>query len=227
MTRWTEQDLANHVARRSLAQGVKPAPVEAVKGCVYRFTVMGEAEPAGSKQAFVPLDKKTKQPFRRPNGGIVVSVVDANKHADRWKKYAAKVARAEYDGPLFDCPLKVEFIFYRERPASHFCKSGLNKEGRENPFPDTIPDLLKVARGIEDSLQGICYVNDARIVEEDLKKRWGSPPRVEITISELLIAEPVEQPELFEAAAPGRRNERTSTKSLRQPLSSCLRNSTP
>ena len=100
----------------------------------------------------------------------------------------------------------MSFTFYRPRPASHFGKLGLNKEGRSNPFPDTIPDLLKVARGIEDALQGVCYVNDARIVDEDLKKRWGEPARVEITIEQLELYPDYEQPELFEAPAPWETN---------------------
>ena len=201
--RFTEEWLANRLAKQGAVGRAAVVESEDPKvGRKYSFTVFGEAEPAGSKQAFVPLNKKTKEPYRRPGGGIVVSVVDANKHSERWKKYVAKIAREEYSGPLFDCPLKVSFIFYRPRPASHFGKLGLNKEGRSNPFPDVAPDVLKLSRGIEDALQGICYVNDSRIVDEDLKKRWGEPARVEITIEELELYPAHEQPELFEALAP-------------------------
>jgi Holliday junction resolvase RusA-like endonuclease len=45
------------------------------------------------------------------------------------------------------------------------------------------PDVLKLARAVEDALTGILYRDDAQIVTEVLRKRYGDPPRVEIRLS--------------------------------------------
>jgi hypothetical protein len=73
------------------------------------FTVYGKSEPAGSKQSFVPLNKKTKEPYRRPNGGIVVSTVDDNPKSKGWKKTVAKAAKDAYRGSLLEGPLIATF----------------------------------------------------------------------------------------------------------------------
>jgi len=43
--------------------------------------------------------------------------------------------------------------------------------------------VLKLARGVEDALSGILYMDDAQIVSERLTKLYGSPARVEITVT--------------------------------------------
>jgi Holliday junction resolvase RusA-like endonuclease len=200
--RYNEQWLANYKAKReaplngtSLAQNGSPALRVARS---YRFVVFGAAQPAGSKQAFVPLHPKTKEPYRNKNGGIVVSVVDDNPNSRKWKKHVAKVAREEYGGPVFTGPVKVAMLFYRERPKSHFTSTGLlSKLGRETPYPITKPDATKLLRGTEDALKSICWVDDAQVVKPCPEKLWGSPPRVEITVEEILVEDPDVQPALF------------------------------
>ena len=168
----------------------------------YQFTVIGHAEPAGSKKAFVPLHPKTKQPYRRPGGGVMVSVVDANPRASGWKKLVAKVAREECGEPLLTGPLKVTMTFYRVRPQGHYGASGLSKAGKETPLPITKPDAGKLARGTIDAMTGVIYVDDAQIVEEVSIKRYGTPPRVEITIEEIEPPEAHDQTSLFETLEP-------------------------
>jgi len=207
--RYDEQWLANYTAKRetslngsALAQNASPALRVARS---YRFIVFGVAQPAGSKQAYVPLHPKTKEPYRNKNGGIVVSTVDANPKSGPWKKHVAKVAREEYGGPVFTGPIKVTMLFYRERPKSHFTSTGLlSKLGRETPYPITKPDATKLLRGTEDALKGICWVDDAQVVKPCPEKLWGSPPRVEIVVEEILVEDPDVQPALFveEAKAP-------------------------
>lgn len=200
--RWSEEDLADYKAKRevplngtALAQNASPA---LQVGKSYRFIVFGKAEPSGSKQAFVPLHPKTKEPYRNRHGGIVVSVVDDNPPSRKWKKHVAKVAREEYGGPVFEGPIKATMLFYRERPKSHLTSTGLlSKLGRETPFPITKPDATKLLRGTEDALKGICWVDDAQVVKPCPEKLWGSPARVEITVEEILVADPEKQPELF------------------------------
>lgn len=210
--RWSEQDVALVKARQGFARAVKTLPVGATIARTYSFMIPGLAQPGGSKQAFVPLNKKEVcncgpkplyKPYRRPNGGIMANVVDANSKVGKWRKHVDRIAHEEYSGPLFDGALKVTFIFYRPRPACHYNSTGgLSKEGRENPFPTSAPDTTKLVRATEDALQGLCWANDAIIVRQEAWKEYGYPPRVEITIEELIVPEPYEQPALFEAPAP-------------------------
>lgn len=156
---------------------------------IVTFTVLGQPQTAGSKQSFVPLHKKTKEPFRRPNGGIVVSTVDDNPKSKGWKRIVAKAAKDAHRGPLLTGPLVATFRFFRPRPKSHHAKFGLSKAGLESLAPDTRPDVLKLTRAVEDALNGVLYDDDAQIVEEHLSKCWGEPARVEIEIKELVASE--------------------------------------
>lgn len=148
------------------------------------FTVFGEAKPAGSKQA-MPIYRKGqngRQLVTRPNGSPVIAVVDDNPKSKDWKQQVAHAAREAYRGELLDCPLRVSFLFYRPRPKGHFGATGLNKKGREAPSPTTKPDVLKLARGVEDALTGVVWRDDSQIVAEMLVKDWGEPARCEIVI---------------------------------------------
>jgi len=192
--RYDEEWLENYKAKRARPNGASlarnPPPALQV-GKSHRFIVWGVAQPAGSKQAFVPLHPKTKEPYRNKNGGIVVSVVDDNPKSRKWKKHVATVAREEYGGPVFEGPIKVTMLFYRERPKSHFTAMGLlSKLGRETPYPITKPDATKLLRGTEDALKGICWLDDAQVVKPCPEKHWGSPARVEITVEEILVSDP-------------------------------------
>ena len=141
-----------------------------------KITVYGSPAPAGSKRA-VPLGGK--------KGGRWV-VTDANKRSKPWQKDVKQVAGEAMNGrPLMEGPLSVVFRFYRARPKGHRNKSGLSAEGRRNPYPTGRPDVLKLARGIEDALTKVVWRDDAQIVDEMLSKDWGTPERVEIVVYEL------------------------------------------
>lgn len=153
---------------------------------VYQAVIYGVAQPAGSKRSFVPLHPKTKQPYRDKFGRIVVNTVDANENSPAWKRHVAlQVKKSWFQDPL-DCPLFLQAVFYRERPDRHF-GTGKNyhilKAGAE-AFPISKPDVLKLMRGVEDALTGILYVDDSRIVDEHISKRWGEP-RVAIALYKL------------------------------------------
>lgn len=153
-----------------------------------RFTVVGKAQPAGSKRA-VPNSRDW-----RTRAGVTWKVIDANPDADRWKQTVATTARgallayARQTGesivqPMFDVPVEVSMIFRRARPESHVNTKGEpNAEGLRHPFPDAKPDVLKLARAVEDALTGIVYADDARIVRELLVKEWGERDEVEIAV---------------------------------------------
>lgn len=139
-----------------------------------KFTVYGAAKPAGSKRAFMVGKKGGPQ-------RIVVS--DDNPKSRPWKKNVAQVAGEAMNGaPLMEGPLRLSLRFVVPRPASHYGKGGLNKQGRETPRPIRRPDVLKLARAVEDALTGIVWRDDAQIVDEVLRKEYGEPERVEVEV---------------------------------------------
>lgn len=144
------------------------------------FTVIGKAEPAGSKRA-----------FRNPKtGGMIVT--DANQNAKPWQAAVAEkanetmLAHARGEGVAWDLlggPLALGLCFFITRPKSHFGKRGLLPSAPE--FPTGKPDALKLARAVEDALTGVVWRDDAQIVREEITKQYGDPARVEVTILEL------------------------------------------
>lgn len=134
--------------------------------------VYGSAKPAGSKRGFL-------------RGGRVI-VTDANPNAKPWKLQVAQVAGEAMAGrELIEGPLEVSFQFFRARPKGHYGKKGFSAAGRAMPYPTGRPDVLKLARGVEDALTGIVWGDDAQIVRELLAKEYGTPERVVIVVRSL------------------------------------------
>lgn len=183
-----------------------------------RFTVIGDPQPAGSKRAFIvqaticrtcgykvedaekglPNCPKCRQPRPRPRAAIS----DDNTRSKPWQYAVAACAREAHHDQLLTGPLRVTMVFYRPRPRGHY-GSGANS-GRLKPsaplYPETKPDVLKLARGVEDALTRVVYTDDALIVEEHLSKRWGEPARVEVEIEAVDVR--AVQPALIQEPAP-------------------------
>lgn len=140
------------------------------------FTVVGKAQPGGSKRS-----------FRHPHTGKDM-VVDANRKAKPWQSIVASVAAEAMHGRrLFTGALLVRFAFYQPRPRGHF-GIGRNSHllrGSAPRYPIVRPDVLKLARAVEDALTGVCWRDDALIVSEHLSKHYGEPARCEIQITPL------------------------------------------
>jgi len=177
--------------------------------------VLGEAKPAGSKRA-----------FKHPTTGKII-VKDDSKGSKPWKQEIAGTAREAF-ARCPDCqhgrvihlngqqtcsrcngsalrglltgPIAVELVFYRRRPAGHF-GSGRNAHKLRPSAPSvpaTRPDVLKLARAVEDSLTGVIWRDDAQIVEEVLRKFYGEPER---TVIRVWALRELHQPQLKEVAA--------------------------
>ncbi len=136
------------------------------------FVVYGKPEPAGSKRGFA---------FKRKTGGTGVAISDANPKSRNWKNEVSHRAAECYQGELLDGPLFVSFVFHVPRIKGHFGKKGLKPTAPQ--YPAGRPDVLKLARGVEDALTGVVWRDDSQIVQETLAKRYGEPSRVEITIT--------------------------------------------
>lgn len=137
------------------------------------FTVYGVAQPAGSKRGF--HNARTGR----------THIVDANARSRPWKAEVASAAADAMTGPLIDGPLLLELTFWMPRPKGHY-RTGKNAgcvRASAPVFPTVKPDVLKLARGVEDALTGIVYRDDAQIVTETLQKVYGEPARVEVRVT--------------------------------------------
>ena len=137
------------------------------------FTVYGTPAPAGSKRAFAIKGKPGR-----------FAVTDASKRSQPWKTQVAQQAGEIMQGRhLLDGPLDLTLTFYVRRPKGHFGARG-NVKPSAPACPIVKPDVLKLARGVEDALSGVVYRDDAQIVTETLMKRYGEPERVEIEVEQ-------------------------------------------
>lgn len=146
-----------------------------------QFWVPGKALPAGSKRSFQ----------HKVTGKIVVT--DANPKSKGWKEQVRVVARTHMGGsPPLTGPVAVDFVFNVLRPKSHLRSDGVNlsMEGQRKPWPTSKPDLLKLARGVEDALTGIVYEDDAQIVFETMRKQWSQIEGVQVRVQEMTSSDP-------------------------------------
>lgn len=80
-------------------------------------------------------------------------------------------------GQYFDArvPIKLEAIFYREKPKS---------TPKKVLLPVTKPDLDNYFKLVTDSLEKFVFANDSQITTAVMTKRFGSPPRIELKLEE-------------------------------------------
>ena len=138
------------------------------------FYVSGVPKPAGSKRGFYIAKIKR------------VIITDANPNSKDWKMDVKHEAKQHYNGDLWDCPIRLQLCFYQLRPKSHY-RSGANSHLLKDSaplFPTGKPDVLKLARGVEDAITGIIWVDDSQIVSETLTKQYSDKPGVLVKISE-------------------------------------------
>lgn len=143
------------------------------------FRVIGEAKPAGSKNAFVPTNKITHQPYRDKGGRIIVNVVDSCKKSGAWKKTVgdtAKIAmlKAGHPQPIGG-PLRLVCRFYQTRPKNQFRTGKFAEVLRDDApqFPLSKPDLTKLIRAAEDGMTNVVYSDDSIIVRQTATKEFG------------------------------------------------------
>ena len=73
--------------------------------------------------------------------------------------------------------LIVDLVF--ARPKSHYRKSGLRSDAPTLPRPDCSNCL----KGIEDSLNGVAWVDDSQVGRVVIEKSYGSEGRTTVRIS--------------------------------------------
>ncbi len=72
-------------------------------------------------------------------------------------------------------PLYLEVTFYLSRPAS---------APKKITMPAKKPDIDNLMKTLTDALEKFCYANDSQITTALIKKKFGSPPRIELLLKE-------------------------------------------
>jgi len=151
---------------QSLSPPALELPPDAEVFGVYKFKVEGKAVPQGSKKGFVD------------NFGHVRVVDDNKTELNRWRKTVAEAAY--YDKPEWliepwDGPIGLSILFVRERKPTEFLVDGVTLKAGANRWPSTAPDGDKLDRSVFDSMTGVLFSNDSRIIDWAGSKRFGGP----------------------------------------------------
>lgn len=138
------------------------------------FTIVGVPAPGGSKKAFAMRTKAGGVAMH--NGRPIIRVVDAAGHRNtQWKAAVARSAKVLWQGPPLNSVLFVVVEIRVPRPRGHYRTGRYANELRDDApaYPAVKPDATKLWRAIEDALTGIVWVDDALIVDQDVRKRYA------------------------------------------------------
>jgi Holliday junction resolvase RusA-like endonuclease len=104
-----------------------------------------------------------------------------------YKMYVRMAAAAQMKGQAPFCgPVALSLRVYRSMPKS-LSKRKQEAAERGQIRPVTKPDLDNYIKGVKDALKGVCWIDDAAVVEyrEPFGKFFSATPRIEITVEEL------------------------------------------
>lgn len=141
------------------------------------FFVPGTPATAGSKKGF----------YNKTLGRVMI--VPASKKQAPWVNTVRHFGAAAYQGPLFDCPLKLTIEFRLLRPKGHY-GTGRNSGVLKKSAPGHVmvkPDLTKLTRAVEDALTGIIWRDDSRVVIQETRKVYvDRDPGAMVRISQVI-----------------------------------------
>jgi Holliday junction resolvase RusA-like endonuclease len=145
------------------------------------FWVPGQPATAGNKTAL---------PYRGRDGRTHVAMREGRTprsaaHAKAWRATVAMAAQDAMVGarllPLCG-PLRLVAYFVRVRPSNHYRANGQLRP-RAPQWPTTRPDSTKLLRALEDAATGICWGDDAQIVQHQITKLYGHTPGCAVAVA--------------------------------------------
>lgn len=129
---------------------------------IFKFTVLGRAEPQGSMKAFMikgkPVltsDNAKMKPWRQQVGWVALEARGGSEMAPR------------------GIPVALEVIFYFRKPTG---------TSHRQFRPTKKPDLDKLCRALCDALKGVLYEDDSQITGLIAQKHFGLPERAEVIV---------------------------------------------
>ena len=112
------------------------------------------------------------------NGHAVAYTPRKTKNAEQMIQALIRTEILKFERFPAGMPLKLEAIFYREKPKS---------ASKKVTMPVQRPDTDNYFKLLTDSCNGYLYADDAQITTVHMSKRFcqpGTSPRIELTISE-------------------------------------------
>ena len=76
---------------------------------------------------------------------------------------------------LIEGPVRLEIELFIQKPKS---------VSKKRTMPTTKPDWDNYGKLVSDSLNGFAYRDDAQVTTAIVRKRYGTPPRIEIWVEE-------------------------------------------
>jgi Holliday junction resolvase RusA-like endonuclease len=135
-----------------------------------QFTVVGVAEQAGSKRAFMP--KGWKRPI----------LTDGNPRLKSWQQLVAEAAHVAImqlpsaERAMILGGVRLMIVFYLPRPVSLSYKVTAHTKK---------PDIDKCVRAIQDALSRVVFTDDAQVVDLIAMKRYArgnEVPHVDVVV---------------------------------------------
>ncbi len=134
------------------------------------FFVPGLPKTAGSKRAFIPKGWKR------------AIITDDCKGSKDWRGDIKAMASSKAPEQLLAGALSLDLRFVLPRPKAHLNSHGAVKSNAPG-WHIKKPDVLKLARAVEDALTGVLWQDDSQIAVETLHKAYGDKPGVTVTVS--------------------------------------------
>ena len=138
---------------------------------------------------FFAAGRPAAQGSKRHVGGG--RLIESSRQVGPWREIVRQAAVEAMAGrPPIEGPVYLVQVFALPRPKSHYGtgrNSGRVKRGAPSR-PPVRPDLDKLARAVGDALTGVCYHDDAQIVNLRAAKYYVTPsgrlsvPGVEIRV---------------------------------------------
>lgn len=133
--------------------------------------VLGKPAPKGSNRAMVRGGRAIFVP-----GGSKPNQIALESWDVAVRNEALNTIGMRTEPLLVDVPVAVSITFRLARPAGHWRKNGGLKPNAP-AYPTKKPDADKLVRSTLDSLSGLVFDDDARIVEIVVRKRYADPGR--------------------------------------------------
>jgi len=112
-------------------------------------------------------------------GGFGRAYTPGDHPIHAYRAAVAAAARAAGATPTDAVPITLIVDLVFARPKSHYRKSGLKPDAPKLPRPD----CSNVLKGLEDSLNGVAWVDDTQVGKVIVEKSFGTEGRTTIRIS--------------------------------------------
>lgn len=137
-----------------------------------RLFIPGVPKPGGSKTAML----------HRHTGRIIVK--DASRNED-WKASIRLFAHESIgDNMISGRPIALHIVFQMPRPKHHYNSKGILKSSAPK-WHTSKPDATKLLRCLEDSLTGVAWDDDSRIVDQHVQKVYADKPGAWVEVDEV------------------------------------------